>query len=42
MSSLTQAPRVSVVMSVYDGARFLDEAVVSIRTQTFSNFEFIK
>ena len=41
MSSLTQAPRVSVVMSVYDGARFLDEAVVSIRTQTFSNFEFI-
>src|SRR5262245_14732681 len=41
MSSLSQAPRISVVMSVYDGARFVDEAVASIRSQTYSNFEFI-
>ncbi len=34
-------PLVSVVMSVYNGARFLDEAVNSIRAQTFRNWEFL-
>lgn len=28
-------------MSVYNGARFLDEAIDSIRTQSFRNFEFL-
>jgi hypothetical protein len=32
---------VSVVMSVYNGARFLDEAIHSIRDQTYRNFEFV-
>jgi glycosyltransferase involved in cell wall biosynthesis len=35
------APRVSVVMSVYNGERFLREAVESILNQTFTDFEFI-
>ena len=35
------APRVSVVMPVYNGARYLDEAIQSILQQTFSNFELI-
>jgi hypothetical protein len=34
-------PRVSVVMAVNNGARFLDEAIDSIRRQTYSSFEFI-
>jgi glycosyltransferase involved in cell wall biosynthesis len=31
----------TVVMSVYNGARFLDEAIDSIRTQSFRDFEFL-
>lgn len=34
-------PTVSVVMSVYNGERFLDEAVDSILGQSFEDFEFI-
>jgi glycosyltransferase involved in cell wall biosynthesis len=34
-------PKVSVVMSVYNGERYLSEAIESILTQTFSDFEFI-
>ena len=34
-------PTISVLMSVYNGARFLREAVDSILYQTFSDFEFI-
>jgi glycosyltransferase involved in cell wall biosynthesis len=34
-------PRVSVIMSVYNGERYLREAVESILGQTFTNFEFI-
>ena len=34
-------PRVSVVMSVYNGTMFLREAVESILNQTFTDFEFI-
>jgi GT2 family glycosyltransferase len=34
-------PQVSVVMTVLDGGRYLDEAVQSILDQTFSDFEFI-
>jgi GT2 family glycosyltransferase/radical SAM superfamily enzyme YgiQ (UPF0313 family)/SAM-dependent methyltransferase len=35
------APRISVVMSVYNGAAHLEEAVTSILQQTYANFEFI-
>ena len=38
---MTTAPRVSVLMSVYNGARYLREAVDSILGQTFGDFEFI-
>jgi hypothetical protein len=34
-------PKVSVVMSVYKGERYLREAVGSILNQTFTDFEFI-
>ncbi len=34
-------PRVSVIMSVYNGEKYLREAVDSILNQTFTNFEFI-
>ncbi len=35
------APRISVVMSVYNGAAHLEEAIKSILEQTYANFEFI-
>lgn len=35
------APKVTVLMPVYNGERFLREAVESILNQTFSDFEFI-
>ena len=31
---------VTVLMAVYNGARFLNEAIESIRNQTFTDFEF--
>jgi glycosyltransferase involved in cell wall biosynthesis len=34
-------PKVSVVMSVYNGDRYLQEAIDSILNQTFADFEFI-
>ncbi len=34
-------PRVSVIMSVYNGERFLPNSVVSILSQSFKDFEFI-
>jgi glycosyltransferase involved in cell wall biosynthesis len=34
-------PRVSVLMSVYNGERYLNRAVQSILAQTFEDFEFI-
>ena len=41
MSSASKRPPLSVVMSVYNGARFLDQAINSIRDQTYRNFEFL-
>jgi glycosyltransferase involved in cell wall biosynthesis len=35
------APLVSVVMSVYNGEKYISEAIESILNQTFSDFEFI-
>ncbi len=40
MTASPQNVLVSVVMSVYNGARFLDQAIKSIREQTYRNFEF--
>ena len=34
-------PKISVVMSVYNGEPYLCEAVDSILNQTFSDFEYI-
>ena len=34
-------PRISVIMSVYNGGRFLKAAIDSILNQTFKDFEFI-
>ena len=34
-------PEVSVIMSVYNGKKYLKEAIESILNQTFPNFEFI-
>lgn len=34
-------PRVSVIMPVYNGEKYLAEAIESILTQTFTDFEFI-
>jgi glycosyltransferase involved in cell wall biosynthesis len=34
-------PRLSVVMSVYNGERYLRDAVENILHQTFTDFEFI-
>jgi glycosyltransferase involved in cell wall biosynthesis len=38
---MSSAPAVSVVMGVYNGQRFLAEALESITGQTFADFEFI-
>ena len=34
-------PRVSVIMSVYNGSKFLDQSIESILKQTFPDFEFL-
>ena len=34
-------PNVSVLMTVYNGMPFLKEAVESILSQTFENFQFV-
>jgi len=36
-----QSPQISVVMSVYNGDKYLREAVGSILNQAFTDFEFI-
>ncbi len=38
---MTKTPAISVLMSVYNGETYLPEAIDSILTQTFSDFEFI-
>ena len=35
------SPALSVAMSVYNGERFLDEAIASVSAQTFADFEFL-
>lgn len=37
----TKLPKISVVMSAYNGAKYLKEAIESILNQTFEDFEFI-
>lgn len=39
--SVTQSPRVAVVMTVYNGMPYLPEAVSSILEQTYTDFEFL-
>jgi glycosyltransferase involved in cell wall biosynthesis len=38
---MNKNPKVSVIMSVYNGATYLQESIDSILTQTFKDFEFI-
>jgi glycosyltransferase involved in cell wall biosynthesis len=38
---ITKQPQISVLMSVYNGLPYLNEAVDSILSQTFTDFEFI-
>lgn len=38
---VAEMPRVSVLMSVFNGARYLRESVESIVSQTYADFEFI-
>lgn len=38
---MNQNPKVTVLMSVYNGERFLREAIESILHQTFTDFEFL-
>jgi glycosyltransferase involved in cell wall biosynthesis len=38
---MLHSPKISVVMTTYNGSRFLKEAIDSILSQTFSDFEFI-
>ncbi|MCX6054416.1 MAG: glycosyltransferase [Chloroflexi bacterium] len=40
-SKMSKKPIVSVVMPVYNGEKYLSEAIESILTQTFHQFEFI-
>jgi glycosyltransferase involved in cell wall biosynthesis len=40
-SSSSSNPKISVVMPVFNGERFLREAVESILNQTFADFEFV-
>ena len=35
------SPQVTVLMSVYNGEKYLREAIESIINQTYSNFEFL-
>jgi glycosyltransferase involved in cell wall biosynthesis len=41
MDKIIQIPKISIVMPVWNGERYLKEAVESILAQTFSNFELI-
>ncbi len=36
-----ESPKVSVLMTVYNGENFLDDSIPSILNQTFENFEFL-
>jgi glycosyltransferase involved in cell wall biosynthesis len=38
---VSNTPKITVLMSVYNGAKFLAEAIDSILAQTFTDFEFI-
>lgn len=38
---MTESPAVSVIMTVYNGERYLSEAIRSIQSQSLSDFEFV-
>ena len=40
-SKMLDTPKISVIMSVYNGEKYLREAIGSILAQTFTDFEFI-
>lgn len=38
---MSQKPKISVIMSVYNGEKYLREAIESALNQTFTDFKFI-
>lgn len=38
---MTNNPIISVVMSVYNGEKYLDKAIQSVLSQIYKDFEFI-
>ena len=38
---LGNIPKISVIMSVYNGEKYLAEAIESVRSQTFKDWELI-
>lgn len=38
---MSNNPKISVIMSVYNGEKYLREAIECILNQTFTDFEFI-
>lgn len=41
MASISACPKVTVMMPVYNGARYLHEAIISILEQSFTDFELL-
>ena len=41
MNKMNRSPKISVVMPVYNGEKFLREAIESILNQTYKDFEFL-
>jgi glycosyltransferase involved in cell wall biosynthesis len=37
----SDSPKVTVLMPVYNGEKYLEKAIESVLTQTFRDFEFI-
>ena len=38
---MNKSPEISVIMPVYNGEKYLKEAIESILNQTYKNFEFL-
>ena len=41
MEEKKKRPKISVIMGVYNGADLLDEAIESVRAQSFQDWEFV-
>src|SRR5580698_539934 len=41
MTEVSNKPKVTVLMAVFNGEKYLKESITSILTQTFTDFEFL-